>query len=155
MKHPPSDSIPFTLSAHTPARRASLSTINSQHSTKQTFMKTKILVSFIGLLSLLGGFVTAEPLGTAFTYQGQLTDGGQPANGSYDFKFTLQNAGPGPVAGPVTNAAVAVSNGLFTTTLDFGPEAFTGDARRLGIGVRTNGSTADFTPMAPPQLLTP
>ena len=33
--------------------------------------------------------VQAAPVGTAFTYQGRLTDGGSPANGEYDFQFTL------------------------------------------------------------------
>ena len=28
-------------------------------------------------------------MGTAFTYQGRLTDNGQPANGPYDFIFSL------------------------------------------------------------------
>jgi hypothetical protein len=31
----------------------------------------------------------AVPLGTAFTYQGQLTDGGSAANGTYDLRFIL------------------------------------------------------------------
>ena len=31
-------------------------------------------------------------VGTAFTYQGRLTDGGIPANGAYDFGFVLQDA---------------------------------------------------------------
>ena len=29
------------------------------------------------------------PVGTAFTYQGRLADGGSPAHGDYDFKFSL------------------------------------------------------------------
>ena len=39
------------------------------------------------------------------------------------------------VAGP----GVPVTNGLFTVTLDFGTSVFTGPARWLEIGVRTNG----------------
>ena len=65
--------------------------------------------------------------GTAFTYQGRLNDNGLPANGSYDFTFqlfTTNNGGTG-LAGSVTNAAIGVSNGLFTTTVDLG-EVFTG-----------------------------
>lgn len=99
--------------------------------------------------------LSATPLGTAFTYQGRLNDGGRPANGSYDLKFTLYDTGPGPVAGPLTNAPVAVSNGLFTVTLDFGTGVFAGDARWLEIGVRTNGTAADFTALTPRQALTP
>jgi hypothetical protein len=43
---------------------------------------------------------------TAFTYQGRLQDGGAPANGSYDFQFTLWDALSGgtqqPQPSPVT-----------------------------------------------------
>jgi len=99
----------------------------------------------------------AATLGTAFTYQGQLTDSGQPANGNYDVRFALYGADAGglPLVGPLTNSPVGITNGLFTVTLDFGPGVFTGDARWLEIGVRTNGSLADFTPLRPRQPLTP
>src|ERR1039458_210559 len=60
--------------------------------------------------------------GTAFTYQGRLNSGGVPANGSYDIAFTryATNVTGSIFAGPVTNTAVNVTNGLFTTTVDFG-----------------------------------
>jgi len=119
-------------------------------------MKTKAILSCILALALSSAFAVAGPMGTAFTYQGQLADGGAPANGRYDLKFTLyDNAGGGmAVAGPVTNSPVGVSNGLFITTLDFGPNAFTGDARWLEIAVRTHGGGA-FIPLDPRQPLTP
>jgi len=56
-------------------------------------------------------------------------------------------------AGPLTNV-VAVSNGLFTTQLDFGP-IFGLPAYWLEIGVRTNGSVAAHTILTPRQRLTP
>ena len=120
-------------------------------------MKIKILISLTALLGLLGGIVTAEPLGTAFTYQGKLTDGGNPANGNYDLRFTIYDSpgGPAVVAGPFSNTPTAVSNGLFMVTLDFGGAAFTGEARWLEIGVRTNGAEVDFTALTPRQALTP
>ena len=59
------------------------------------------------------------------------------------------------MAGPITNSPVGVTNGLFTVTLDFGDGVFTGDARWLDIGVRTNGGTGDFTTLAPRQAVTP
>ncbi|MHC4500418.1 MAG: hypothetical protein ACYS21_15060, partial [Planctomycetota bacterium] len=31
----------------------------------------------------------AEPMGSAFTYQGHLYDANRPANGRYDFQFKL------------------------------------------------------------------
>ncbi len=94
--------------------------------------------------------------GTAFTYQGELNDGGCPANGSYDLTFTLFNANTSGVAiaGPVTNSAVLVTNGLFTVTIDFGSGAFTGQTNWLQIGVETNGG-GGFTTLTPLQELTP
>ena len=53
----------------------------------------------------------------------------------------------------MTNLDVAVTNGLFTTTLDFGP-VFTGNAAWLAVGVRTNGG-GGFNPLTPWQSLTP
>ncbi|MEA3377244.1 MAG: hypothetical protein U9R72_13725 [Chloroflexota bacterium] len=90
------------------------------------------------------GEVTAQAaVGTAFTYQGQLTDDGSPANGEYDFEFTLYDAatGTGLVGSPVTLGDKAVTDGLFTVRLDFGSGAFNGDARWLGIGVKRSGES--------------
>ena len=94
---------------------------------------------------------------TAFTYQGRLNDGTNPATGIYDLRFTIYDSTnlPGTlIAGPLTNNATAVSNGLFTTALDFGI-AFDGTPRWLEIAVRTNGSASDFITLAPRQQLTP
>jgi len=115
-----------------------------------------IIVLAIALLALFAGNIVAAPLGTAFTYQGQLADGGSAANGVYDLKFTLfdTNSGGSAIAGPVTNATVAVSNGLFTVTLDFGSGIFIGDARWLEVAVQTNGGSG-FTTLTPRQQLTP
>ena len=93
--------------------------------------------------------------GTAFTYQGRLNDGVAPANGTYDLQFAVYNAASGgsKQADFLTNSATAVSNGLFTVTLDFGPGVFPGAPRWLDIGVRTNGTGA-FTLLSPRQALT-
>jgi lysophospholipase L1-like esterase len=93
--------------------------------------------------------------GTVFTYQGQLNQGTVPANGSFNFTFTLYatNTGGMAVARPETNTATAVSNGLFTSAIDFG-NVFSGSAYWLEIGVQTNGGTS-FTVLAPRQPLTP
>ena len=110
-------------------------------------------------LALLASFVSdilAAPVGTAFTYQGRLNSGGQPANGIYDLRFTLYDAagGSGQVGSPVTNAPVIITNGNFTALLDFGA-AFNGEARWLEIGVRTNGSSSAYGLLSPRQPLTP
>lgn len=119
-------------------------------------MKTRTLVGLLALSNILGVGLGAAPLGTAFTYQGKLADGGQAANGIYDLRFTIYGVAGGgtALAGPITNSAVAVVNGLFTTTLDFGSEVFAGEARWLEIAARTNGAGA-FTILSARQPVTP
>src|SRR5690554_369979 len=68
---------------------------------------------------------TLAALGTSFTYQGRLTDGGSPANGSYDFEFRLYDAldGGAQVGSTITKENVTVTDGHFTVLLDFGANA--------------------------------
>jgi hypothetical protein len=110
----------------------------------------------IGGLTLLLGLSQALAQGTAFTYQGRLSDAGSPATGLYDFRFSIYDAltNGNAVAGPNTNAATGVTNGLFIVALDFGAGVFTGPGRWLDIGVRTNGSSGSFTGLAPRQAIT-
>ena len=51
-----------------------------------------IFVLFFGLLVSLADAVMAEPMGTAFTYQGRLIDANNAADGLYDFQFKLYDA---------------------------------------------------------------
>src|SRR5262249_23322230 len=96
--------------------------------------------------------------GTAFTYQGRLNTNGNPATGIYDLRFTIYDSTnlPGTIiAGPLTNSATGVTNGLFTVRLDFGGTPFSdGAARWLDIAVRSNSSAA-FSALSPRQPLTP
>lgn len=119
-------------------------------------MKTQRLWALCGLLltsALVPGLLAQ---GTVFTYQGRLTDAGEPANGRYDLKFTLFGAAEFgfPIGGSITNTDVAIGGGLFTAGLDFGANAFSGDPRWLEIAVRPRG-TAAFTLLVPRQALTP
>jgi hypothetical protein len=97
---------------------------------------------------------TIDPIGTTFTYQGRLELGGSPANGIYDLRFTLYDAATNgaTVAGPLTNSAVAISDGLFTVALNFGP-VFYGTGQWLQVDVRKTG-VGSFTSLAPLQALT-
>ncbi|NOS72496.1 MAG: hypothetical protein HOP33_21560 [Verrucomicrobia bacterium] len=120
-------------------------------------MKNKLFTFLaLSLLSTLNHpLSTCYAQGTAFTYQGRLNDGPGPATGSYDLQFTIYDSTNSPgtvIAGPLTNSATAVSNGLFTVTLDFGNQ-FPGADRWLEIGVRTNGGGA-FSTLSPRQQLT-
>lgn len=117
-------------------------------------MKSLIQHTLVALV-LSAGIHQPLAQGTAFTYQGRLNAGSSPTTGTYDLRFTLYDANGGGtvIAGPVTNAATAVTNGLFTATLDFGAGAFTNQARWLEIAVRTNGSLA-FSGLFPRQPIT-
>ena len=119
-------------------------------------MNAKSLRFAVFLCAFLALATVASAQGTAFTYQGHLEDNGAPANGKYDLRFTLfPSSGIGSaVTGPLTNSATAVSNGLFTVTLDFGAGLFNGQNRWLEIAARTNGS-GGFTTLSPRQWVTP
>ena len=96
------------------------------------------------------------PLGTAFTYQGNIDLSGSPLNASADFQFKLFGAVTGGSQIGSTQAVnnLVVTNGVFTTQLDFGTGAFTGDKRFLEIAVRTPAGGGSFTTLSPRQELT-
>jgi len=96
-------------------------------------------------------------LGTGFTYQGRLTDAGNPANGTYDIRFILWDADTGgaQVGATQSKEDVVVTNGLFTVDLDFGASAFNGDARWVEIAVRAGASTGVHTVLSPRQAVSP
>jgi len=117
------------------------------------------------LATLLGvgtGGVTwaAVPLGTAFTYQGQLKKAGEVVNDFADFEFRLFDAAmEGTQIGPVvTIDKQKVVDELFTVTLDFGVLPFTLDgnlALWLEITVRSPSGEGNFETLVPRQKLTP
>ncbi len=94
--------------------------------------------------------------GTAFSYQGRLTDQGAPANGEYDVAFTLFDSlqGGNQVGPRVTSAPTSVNDGLFSVTLDFGVGVFPGSHRWLEIEVRPHGQVGGFTTLSPRQQIT-
>jgi hypothetical protein len=92
---------------------------------------------------------------SSFTYQGRLTDGGTSANGNYDLQFALFDSlsGGAQVGSTQSLNTVAVSNGVFTVSLDFGASAFNGAARFLEISARPSSGGA-FTLLSPRQPIT-
>ena len=111
----------------------------------------------LALLGWLVSSVAAAAQGTSFTYQGRAVYQGYSANGNLDMTFGLFDAASGgtQIGSTITNLDVAVSNGLFTATFDFGGTAFPGADRWLELGVRTNGSSGAFATLSPRQKLTP
>jgi hypothetical protein len=91
----------------------------------------------------------AVPLGTAFTYQGQLLKSSAPYTGSADGVFRLYDAATGgtQAGSTITITSMSVTGGLFTVDLDFG-SVFTGSALWLDIQVRTppDGGYTTLTP---------
>lgn len=99
------------------------------------------------------------PLGSGFTFQGQLRQNGAPLSGTVNLVFSLWDAagsgsppsGGSQVGSAQTILAVQVSDGLFTVALngsgEFGASAFNGNKRWLQASV--NGTT-----LAPRQELT-
>jgi len=93
-------------------------------------------------------------VGTGITYQGQLTDGGIPAEGIFDFQFELYDAETdGALIGILALEDVPVTDGIFTVMLDFGTGAFDGQTRWLAIGVRPGAESGAYTPLNPRQFL--
>jgi hypothetical protein len=90
---------------------------------------------------------TQTPVGTTFTYQGRLSDGANPASGSFDFQFALFDAavGGGQVGATLDVPGLNVTTGLFTASLDFGALAFGASARWLEVRVRPAGGGAYAT----------
>jgi hypothetical protein len=100
-------------------------------------------------------FEPAGPVGSAFTYQGRLTDGGSPADGVYDLRFILYDAGVGgaQVGSTLSIDDLQVYHGYFTVALDFGANAFDGQGRWLEVGVRPGSSSGEYTVVLPRQAL--
>jgi len=97
-------------------------------------------------LALSAGFVAAQT--TAFNFQGRLNDGTSPANGRYDlrFKLFLGLTGGSPVGLILDKPNTMLVNGVFSTPLDFGADAFSGGGDRfVEISVKRSGSPDAYT----------
>lgn len=129
-------------------------TANKQFSENRT-RRENILMSYrvfflTLLLSSLPTISWAEPLGTAFTYQGRLDQESRPAEGLFDFEarlFDAQEAGE-QVGTTMSLEDVEVVEGLFVLSLDFG-EVF---ATETGLWLELSVAAADVTPL---ELLLP
>ncbi len=117
---------------------------------------TRILAGALAACLTVAASAGAQPVGTAFTYQGRLTDAGNPADGAYDLQLALFDAASGgaQVGATLTRADVVVASGLFTVSLDFGA-VFVGSKRWLELRVRPGASTGTYTTLDGRQELTP
>lgn len=95
------------------------------------------------------------PLGTDFTYQGQLKSVGMPDISAADFQFSLFDADSGgaQIGSTLSADDVGIVEGLFTISLDFGANAYDGEARWLEVAVRSPAGSGNFATLAPRQPL--
>jgi hypothetical protein len=123
----------------------------------------KLLVALLVTLSLATSGLHGQAI-TDFTYQGQLTEAGGPANGSYDIRFELFNhASAAPNGSTIisfgvqTVTDVAVADGIFTTQIDFGQSVWGSgaDSFFIELAVREADSGDPFTVLSPRQEVTP
>lgn len=76
-----------------------------------------------------------------WTYRGTLNDGGAPANGRYDIRLTMLDAGGAKsLAYPLTFNGVEVKNGSFAIDVDFGMDLTQLGALKLKTEVGQGGS---------------
>jgi hypothetical protein len=112
---------------------------------KKSYLQNIFVVLLVIYLTVNAAYAQT----TAFNYQGKLTDSGA-AQSTYQMQFALFDSPTSgtQLGGIVANSAVAVNQGVFTVTLDFGEIVFNGADRFLQISVRRNTSEA-YTILSP------
>lgn len=112
-----------------------------------------------GIVCGLTSMVTAQvPVGTAFTYQGELRQQGAVVTSTADMRFRLYDAATGgnQIGPELQLLSGTVSKGHFTVELDFGATAFGPNARWLEVVLRTPaGPGTSYTTLTPRQRITP
>jgi hypothetical protein len=117
------------------------------------------MLTALVLLSCLTTGAHAQVFSTAFSYQGELRVQGQAASGLYDLQLTAY-AGPAStmaLGAPVLIEDLSITDGLFSTSVDFGNSVFLGDPVYLQVAIRPGASTGSFQTLSPrqPILATP
>jgi len=86
-------------------------------------MKKNLIVYALFACQLFVFQAFSQP--TTFKYQGSLTDGGSPANGSFQMQFKLFDAvsGGAQIGSTLNDLPVTATNGAFSVSLDFGTSA--------------------------------
>lgn len=115
-----------------------------------------ILQNIFGGLIIVCAASAAFAQTPAFTYQGRLTQSGNPANGSYEMRFTLYDQAVNglQIGTPKVFPNIAVTNGVFAVLIFVGDWTFDQNDRFMEIAVRPQGNTNPFTALAPLQQIT-
>lgn len=93
-------------------------------------------VAFWGFVIAAAATYAGPPAASPVTYQGQLRRDGAPANGVFDFQFTLRQADGVTFVDRTCAFDLLVINGLFQAELEFAASSFDGSPRMLQLGVR-------------------
>jgi hypothetical protein len=109
-------------------------------------------ISFIAASLIFSLSIAAQT--TEFSYQGSLRDGGVPASGAFQMRFSLFDAvsGGNQIGSSITDVPVTVAAGAFSVKIDFGSSPFTGADRFLEIAVRHN-SGESYSTLTPRQQI--
>ncbi|MHC4104521.1 MAG: tail fiber domain-containing protein [Planctomycetota bacterium] len=127
-------------------------------------MKTRILCILGCVLSVILGWqmiAQAVPAGTGFTYNGRLEQNNNPPTAFFDFEFALFDDPNGIEGSQVSETLffdhLRVHKGSFNVRLDFGEDAFDGNARWLLLSVREDNENDPnaFEDLLPLVQLTP
>ncbi len=117
------------------------------------------MMKYIVMTAMLAciGYLQAAPVGTEFTYQGELRQSGEKAEGVFDFEFRVFNDGAAGAELAVSQLIdnLLVTNGLFNATLDFGDTVFSGDQVWIEVSVRVGASTSAYTVLQPRHAIRP
>ncbi|MEM7114989.1 MAG: pectinesterase family protein [Chloroflexota bacterium] len=118
-----------------------------------------IFIALTALLLLVYAgqrMVAMAALGTEFAYRDTLINSaGAPVNGTFDFEFSLyDDLTAGSQIGITIAQTLDVNGGLFSTSLDFGADAFNGEERYLEIALRPIGG-GGFTTLTPRRPILP
>jgi hypothetical protein len=130
--------------------------ISPQRSIRMVNSCTKIVCAAVVAAMLVGASLARpSPVGSAFTYQGQLKQGGNPVNATADFQFSLFDAATAgaPVGTLLAANEVDIVDGLFSVDLDFGAGVFANDERWLQITVRSPAGSGSFFTLSPRQKI--
>ena len=131
--------------------KENLVTHKEQKEEQMSTMKTPLnFLSLIFCMVIVSGTVVGQT--TAFTYQGSLSEAGNPVTGTRFFRFTLFDENGAAIPGASLDQTLIVTNGIFNASLDFGAGVFPGPNRSLEIAVKID-SGDPFTILHPLQAI--
>ncbi len=120
------------------------------------YKETIMIISIFRALFLILVTISAINAQTsAFSYQGRLTDGANPANGNFQMQFKLFDAlsGGAQQGSTLNDVSVAVADGVFSVKIDFGSAVFAGANRWIEVAVRRN-SAESYVLLTPREQIT-